>query len=344
MNKFNEAYDKIINEIKYRNIFHSISSIPTLEAGVIYEDCAFHKLPRKFTDILIEKIKWMKKTKTIEFQFDVRDALKTIELNEVENFKDFYSFIQILSNSSEKILTLKMGFENSFSEPIELYELSNAEYSKVFHNEPYKDELKRKIKNASFSKALMIMKKNLDEFENVGTLEINPNTITDDAFEYDNDDTIIGHEIRHFIIFLQRWSKTNYEVCRRYSDNVAEYDRDNPDFRLYSLNEDEFITASSTYIERLVNIFMKNKRNNDFNEMKLLIKSLLFKSSGIMKDSLNNDFYWLDILDENAPQINTVIHYFRNIFNDATNDKDKFNTLMKWTLKTFQERLNNECI
>jgi hypothetical protein len=55
------------------------------------------------------------------------------------------------------------------------------------------------------------MKNYVHELNYLGTLTINPNFITDKMFVYDSDDSIIGHEIRHFIIFLQRWSKTNYE-------------------------------------------------------------------------------------------------------------------------------------
>ena len=62
------------------------------------------------------------------------------------------------------------------------------------------------------------MKNHIYEFNNLGTLTINPNLITDKMFVYDSDYSIIGHEIRHFIIFLQRWSKANYEVCRVYSN------------------------------------------------------------------------------------------------------------------------------
>ena len=62
------------------------------------------------------------------------------------------------------------------------------------------------------------MKNHIYEFNNLGTLTINPNLITDQMFVYDSDDSIIGYEIRHFIIFLQRWSKANYEVCKVYSN------------------------------------------------------------------------------------------------------------------------------
>ena len=62
------------------------------------------------------------------------------------------------------------------------------------------------------------MKNHIYEFNNLGTLTINPNLITDQMFVYDSDDSIIGYEIRHFIIFLQRWSKANYEVYKVYSN------------------------------------------------------------------------------------------------------------------------------
>ena len=220
MTKFEDVDNKVTLEIKYRNIncknIHG--SIPTFEGGVIYEDISFHKLPRKFSDELIKIIKDMKINKISEKEIDLRSLFKLIEKSEVENFDQFFNFIQLLSNSSEKNLTIKMGLECSYEEPIELIEFSDIEYQKIFHDKPYEDLLKKKIKNQCFSKSLEIMKNHIHELNNLGTLTINPNLITDQMFVYDSDDSIIGHEIRHFIIFLQRWSKANYEVCRVYSN------------------------------------------------------------------------------------------------------------------------------
>ena len=348
-NKFNETYNQIVLEIKYRDINNLnvySSSIPSFEAGIIYEDCAFHKLPRCFTDKLIDEINQMKENKIIEKEIDARNYLQLIKKEEVENFQEFFDFIQLLIHSSEKILTLKMGFENSYNEPIELFELCNEEYSKVFHKEPKKDDLIKKIKNKSFSKALQIMKENLNEFHNLGTLTINPKTITKDMYVYDSNDTIIGHEIRHFIIFLQRWSKMNYEVCKKYSIQKI---NDKNTFKNYSLYEDEFITLSSTLIERLINIFLKNKRLMKIQEVNQLIKSVLVKTGEYNKDILNNDLYWYDILNNNDQQINSIIEFYKNILNDRKykfennikTKNDKFITLIKWTYNSFMEKLKN---
>ena len=323
-------------------------SIPQFDGNIIYEDCAFHKLPRAFADALINEIKNMKSNKIVEKEIDIRPYLKLIKCEEVENVKQFYDFIQMLINSSEKILTLRMGFENSFTEPIILYELADANYTKIFHDEPFKTELIKKIKSKSMSDALQIMKDNLTDIIDLGTLIINPHTITDSKFEYDNDDTIIGHEIRHFIIFLQRFSKLNYDVCKRYSaQDLPEYDRNNPDFKLYSLNEDEFITLSSTYIERLVNLFLKHKRTTKIQEVNLLIKSLLVKAGEYPIEQLENDLYWYELLDENTTQIKNIIQFYKNILDDRKYKlnaelkfkNDKFLTLSKWTYNTFYEKL-----
>jgi hypothetical protein len=217
MRKINKTFKEIVTEIQYRDLHSNSNAISTIEAGVIYEDVAFHKLPRKFTDEIIKIVKEMKETKTLEKEVDMRGLFKLIKKSEVENFDQFFHFIQLLSNSSEKNLTIKLGTECNFIEPIELFEFSNQEYQNIFHDVPYENCLKNKIKNKNFSNALKIMKAYIHELNNLGTLTINPNLITDKMFIYDNDDTIIGHEIRHFIIFLQRWSKTNYEICRNYS-------------------------------------------------------------------------------------------------------------------------------
>lgn len=350
MNKFNETYNKIVTEIRYRDmaIKRWNGSLPSIEAGIIYEDVAFHKLPRKFTDELIKIIKEMKENKIPEKEIDLRSLFKSIEKSEVENFDQFYNFIQFLSNSSKKILTIKMGFECSYTEPIELIEFSDQEYKKIFHDKPYEDILKKKIKNQCYSKALEIMKQYIYELNDLGTLIINPNLITDQMFIYDSDDSIIGHEIRHFIIFLQRWSKANYEICKVYSfQNIEEYDRNNPNFKSYSLHEDEFITLSATYIERLVNIFLKHKRYIRIQEINQLIKSVLVKAGNYDKGVLENDLYWYNLLDESIPQINSIIQFFKNIFDDRKykfennikTKKDKFLTLINWTYKSFYEKI-----
>lgn len=259
-------------------ILHIDGSFPEIYENIIYEDCAFHKLPRAFTDSLIDEIKQMKANKIVQKEIDICPYLKLIKCSEVENVKSFFDFIQLLIASSPKLLTLRMGFENSYTQPIMLYELADVNYSQIFHDQPYKDSLIKKIKNKSKNLALKIMRENLKDIQDLGTLTINPRTITDQKFIYDNDDTIIGHEIRHFIIFLQRFSKLNYEVCKRYSiQHVGEFDRDNPQVKIYMLNEDEFVTLSSTYIERLINLFLTNKRSTKIQEVNLLIKSVLVK-------------------------------------------------------------------
>ena len=350
MSKFDDAFNKVVLEIKYRhdNCKNNHGLIPTYEYGVIYEDVAFHKLPRKFSDELIKIVKDMKVNKIPEQEIDLRSLFKLIEKSEVENFDQFFNFIQLLSNSSEKILTIKMGFECSYEEPIELIEFGNIEYQKIFHDKPYEDLLKKKIKNQCFSKSLEIMKNHVHEFHDLGTLTINPDLITDKMFVYDSDDSVIGHEIRHLIIFLQRWSKTNYDVCKVYSiQDIHEYDRNHPDFKLYSLHEDDFITLSATYIERLINIFLKHKRNAKISEINKLIKSILVKAGNYDLNVLENDLYWYELLDESIPQINSIIQFFKNIFDDRKykfekhikTRKDKFLTLINWTYKSFYERI-----
>ena len=105
MTNFEDVHDKVTLEIKYRNVncknIHG--SIPTFEGGVIYEDIAFHKLPRKFSDELIKIIKDMKINKISEKEIDLRSLFKLIEKSEVENFDQFFNFIQLLSNSSENM-------------------------------------------------------------------------------------------------------------------------------------------------------------------------------------------------------------------------------------------------
>ena len=97
MSKFEDVYNNVVLEIKYRNNSKNIhGSIPTYECGVIYEDVAFHKLPRKFSDELIKIVKDMKINKIPEKDIDLRSLFKLIKKSEVENFDQFFNFIQLL--------------------------------------------------------------------------------------------------------------------------------------------------------------------------------------------------------------------------------------------------------
>jgi hypothetical protein len=96
----------------------------------------------------------MKINKIQEKDIDLRSLFKLIEKSDVENFDQFFNFIQLLSNSSEKILTIKMGIECSYEEPIELIEFGNIEYQKIFHDTPYEDSLKKKNQKSMFFKII----------------------------------------------------------------------------------------------------------------------------------------------------------------------------------------------
>ena len=361
MNKFNELYNSLIKEIKYREfpINNLKTNVDPLSELIIYEDCAFHKLPRRFADFLIKEIKDLKNsyetTKTFIKEIDLRNTFKLIDKNETNNIKYFYDFLQLLSDSScEKILTIQLSNESSYTEPIALEEFNTNEYKKFQHNKnnaKYSYKLAKNIRNKSYSESLKIMKEYVNDIDDLGLLQIDIKEIENKDFEFDNDDTIIGHEIRHFIIFLQRWSKTNYEICNRYSNQ--DLNKMENDFKVYQLNENEFITLSSTYIERLINIFDKYKRNESNEEINLLIKSVLILSNDQLNDENLSDKYWINILinlievKSNNPKdviqklkVKRIIDFFKNIFDDSKYEvkKNKFKSLINWTLKSFYEK------
>lgn len=357
MKNLNETYNQIIKEIRYRNENELKTLSDPLSELVIFEDCAFHKLPRAFADFLIGKIKNLKnnydKSKQFIEEIDLRSAFKLIKEDEIHNVKDFYNFLQILSNSTnEKILRIQISNECSYTEPISLREFKTEEYKKFNHsknNAKYSYELAKRIEHASYNYSLKIMKEYVNEIEDLGTLQFDINEIDNENFVFDNDDTILGHEIRHFIIFLQRWSKTNYEICMKYSNQNL--DKIEHDFNAYQLNENEFITLSSTYIERLINIFEKFKRDDSINEINLLIKSILFLANNSYKDI--SDRYWLNILNElinidsddpikiiTKLKVKRIVDFYKNILDDSKYNikNNKFKTLIGWTTKSFNER------
>lgn len=164
-------------------------SIPTINANVIYEDVAFYKLPRKFSDFIIEKFIEMSENKIAEQIIDIKNGLKLIKNDEIESYK----FIQNLINSkTEKELTLKLTVnENYYEVPTEFTELSDNEYYKVFHDETYKKQLNIKIKNIPITNVYEFMKENLDLVTNLGTIAINYQTLTNIKNSLHNYDSLI---------------------------------------------------------------------------------------------------------------------------------------------------------
>ena len=273
MTAFDEVYNKIVNNCLPAKLNiskgpydeHLTALIPgpirpyvlaESDTGyLIYEDVYFHMLPSGFRKYFYDIVKEMYNSKTIEREFDFRNAIKAITKEDTQNFKKFEDFLQILGNSSTpKVITLKIGFENSYSEPIELYELSTNEMKNVFGNKPFKEKLEKLAMNNS----LKVINTAIDSLENFGEITYDVAMLKEfyssNNNTYDSEDSFIGHEIRHFLIFLQRLSAMCYDVCS-YKSNKEFIKTKTNIMDIYQLNENEFITLSATYIERLINLY-----------------------------------------------------------------------------------------
>ena len=95
-------------------------------------------------------------------------------------------------------------------------------YKNPFNNKPFKEKQIEKLKTKVFNNALEQLKIIIDDIENFGELTFNINSLKEfyevDNNRYDSEDSFIGHELRHFLIFLQRLSATCYDVCSHKSD------------------------------------------------------------------------------------------------------------------------------
>lgn len=348
MSTFDEKFNQIITELAVggprRNVLW-----PSTDGNIVFEDVYFHTLPTGFTRAFYNVIKKMYDNRISELEFDIRNALKEITENDVKNFKKFYQFIEALSNSANpKIITIRIGNENSYSEPIELYELTTEIYKNPFNHKPFKEKQIEKLKTKVFNNALEQLKIIIDDIENFGELTFNINSLKEfyevDNNRYDSEDSFIGHELRHFLIFLQRLSATCYDVCSHKSDKKFIQTRKSFIDR-YQLNENEFIALSATYIERLIIFYKKFKRDDisSLDDIKQLIRSVLVKTDLYPKTLLHDDFYWYNKLNE-ITSINMITNFYRNCIeernykfeNNIKSKKDKYLTLMKWTLNSFE--------
>lgn len=348
MSTFDEKFNQIITELAVggprRNILW-----PSTDGNIVFEDVYFHTLPAGFTRAFYNVIKKMYDNRIPELELDIRNALKEITENDVKNFKKFYQFIEALANSTNpKIIIIRIGNENSYSEPIELYELTTEIYKNPFNNKPFKEKQIEKLKTKVFNNALEQLKIIIDDIENFGELTFNINSLKEfyevDNNRYDSEDSFIGHELRHFLIFLQRLSATCYDVCSHKSDKKFIKTR-RSFIDKYQLNENEFITLSATYIERLINFYKKFKRDDisSLDDIKQLIRSVLVKTDLYPKTLLHDDFYWYNKLNE-IKSINMITNFYKNCIeernykfeNNIKSKKDKYLTLMKWTLKSFE--------
>lgn len=328
---------------------------PSTDGNIVFEDVYFHTLPSGFTKSFYDIVKKMFNNHIIEFEFDIRNALKEITEADTKNFKKFYQFIKILANSSNpKTVTIRISNENSYTEPIELYELTDSIYKNPFNIGPFKEKQIERLKKKSFNNALLQLKYIIDDIENLGELSFKLDDLKEfysaNNNRYDSEDSFIGHELRHFLIFLQRLSATCYSVCSYKSDeqfiavNCNKFDA----FDKYQLNENEFITLFATYIERLINFYKKFKRNDidKLDDIKHLIRSVLVKTEIYPKTLLHNDFYWYNSLDK-IKSIKYITNFYRNCIEERKykfekgikSKKDKYLTLMKWTLNSFEKEL-----
>ena len=351
MSTFDELYHIIIDHLAVggprRNVLW-----PSTDGDVIFEDVYFHILPVGFTKVFYDLIKKMFNNKVFEIEFDFRLALKEISESDVKNFKKFYQFIRILAESpNPKIVTIRLSNENSYTEPIELYELTSEIYKNPFNHKPFKEKQIEKLKTKIFNGALAQLKYIIDDVENFGELTFDINALkefySDNNDRYDSEDSFIGHELRHFIIFLQRLSATCYDVCSHKSNEEFIKQRKNA-LDTYYLDKNEFITLSATYIERLINFYKNHKRRNinKLDDVKQLIRSVLIKTELYPKTLLNNDFYWFNILDK-IKSIDMIVGFYKNCIeernykfkNGIKSKKDKYLTLMKWTLNSFENEI-----
>ena len=293
MSTFDELYHIIIDHLAVggprRNVLW-----PSTDGDVIFEDVYFHILPVGFTKVFYDLIKKMFNNKVFEIEFDFRLALKEISESDVKNFKKFYQFIRILAESpNPKIVTIRLSNENSYTEPIELYELTSEIYKNPFNHKPFKEKQIEKLKTKIFNGALAQLKYIIDDVENFGELTFDINALkefySDNNDRYDSEDSFIGHELRHFIIFLQRLSATCYDVCSHKSNEEFIKQRKNA-LDTYYLDKNEFITLSATYIERLINFYKNHKRRNinKLDDVKQLIRSVLIKTELYPKTTFSN--------------------------------------------------------
>ena len=358
MSTFDETYNRIITDLAVggprRNVLW-----PGVDYRIMFEDVYFHMLPAGFTRVFYKVIKNMFDNQIFNLEFDFRLALKEISEADTRNFKKFYQFIRILAESSNpKIITISFSNENSYSEPIELYELTTNEYKNLAGDKPFKEKQIKKLKTKAFNNALEQLKYVIDDVENFGEISLNLKMLKefyDNTYDqYDSEDSFIGHELRHFLIFLQRLSATCYDVCSHKSnenflkEKDKEQDINKRNYDRYQLNENEFITLSATYIERLINFYKKFKRIDieQLDDVKQLIRSVLVKTELYPKTLLHNDFYWYEKL-EKIQDLTSIISFYKNCIeernykfkNGIKSKKDKYLTLMKWTLNSFENEI-----
>ena len=351
MSTFDETYNRIITDLAVggprRNVLW-----PGVDYRIMFEDVYFHMLPAGFTRVFYKVIKNMFDNQIFNLEFDFRLALKEISESDVKNFKKFYQFIRILAESpNPKIVTIRLSNENSYTEPIELYELTSEIYKNPFNHKPFKEKQIEKLKTKIFNGALEQLKYIIDDVENFGELTFDINALkefySDNNDRYDSEDSFIGHELRHFIIFLQRLSATCYDVCSHKSNEEFIKQRKNT-LDTYYLDKNEFITLSATYIERLINFYKKFKRIDieQLDDVKQLIRSVLVKTELYPKTLLHNDFYWYEKL-EKIQDLTSIISFYKNCIeernykfkNGIKSKKDKYLTLMKWTLNSFENEI-----
>ena len=195
-------------------------------------------------------------------------------------------------------------------------------------------------------KAVEFFKENILTFDDFGTISIYPSECTtdDDNIDMPTLNEAIEHECQHLCIFLMSIAKTCIYYGLHFSNSAYRHSLK------YELRETEFITLFGSYCNILLRIYKKMDEPKSHVEF---IKALVeFSTFG----KTSQDERYLEALKSSA-QFNRIVEFYRSIYKDSNlsiakpfnkNEKifsfknDKFNKLLKWTLRNFEENLKDE--
>ena len=371
MNKFNNLFYKLTHNETL--LVENIKEIYFAANNILYETNEILPCPKKLFQIVKnEFIKLIQNKNYSSVKINLKDALTDEFFLNQEDKNLTKTLFQLFKNHDKAFFNIKIeGNENfyfdkkgEFQLPKEFTEnlmetsylhysyprikplLLNNDFLNKFVND-YKTDIK--YLKSMYDKqqiALELFRKNILNINEFGTIVIYPWNCTEDDknINLPTLDEVIEHECQHLCIFLLSLAKTCIYIGIHFSNNIKESTFS------YQLKEKEFITLTGSYCNILIRIFKSIPEPKTINEF---IKTVLDLS---LFERTNQDKKYIDALTV-SQQFSRIREFYKKIYIDSKFGlyekcskkpctkiihNNKFKTLLKWTLKNFQNNLKEE--
>ena len=355
MNKFNNAYTRILinslYDVSSKLINEEINSYISFiqekypdrkisyELPIFCEDVYFQQWDvnkscinaiKNILNQILENFKKSKDIDDLEIKYPIKKFLNDIDYTLLSNYKNFHKFLDLLKLNSKGFLVISIGKSNdSFYEPpIKFgYPPKNGLIADSYYE--YIEDL-TKDEEIWHDKIQKIMNE-LFSLENFGTINISSIYFNKKTNLLE---TVLAHEISHFIKFLIRVNSLNYKYglyCSKLKCNEN-----------YFLKADEWKELAATYIEELAIMFDKNIQLKNY----IIFINELFRYCKIPYEKcFSDDEYdeFIEIFTNESFHYQNIKEFIQTTYKSSTEGKlirNNWKIFRKWLFNEFKKRFS----